>query len=800
MDTQGPSLVSPTPTSALIQRLVLQSLCNESKLFSDSCRSILHSTVTDSSDIKKYDRANLTRRAYEIDGRKYLTLNVQSEPNPPSEERPFKFGSPHLCYKRPQWFSERYPFMAYCLADPKWEGPILRRLNSPRYLFPVSSFKYGYRLHPFQQRLWLQLEVLLTNVYQYHLRRTAMVFAHTFAIQKFSPPSHWGYLANYPNEREAQQAAYNSRNAFVPLMALCTYALSGETQFHPLEEKKWIKYHVEDLGINIEWANQLAESEIFSPSAPRIGMYVDNDKLPHNIFVRLMALNAPLFVRIRLSPAAAYNIHPILDVSKKEIQDTERRITLELTQEREDQADRNPRNHAITTGFPSTTKFQRIFPLETGSRQRYFETFDKFFERDDLTRERSIAIEDNRHRQSRLQRELNAASVDFPSSGARVFEWQEKKGHLIRCFISRNLVDTVWGDYARSQKRYNSIRNEWDLCKLLDPTAQPDESAYDEGFDNDDDDDDFPVFVPIDTPARTVDSVQSAPTLADAAQKDILDIYDTSEPSQEGAATLELWGLLHLLYLRYGFTNDDTAATQPAQLDFSKTTAILTEVNDQTVGNQHTINAICCFIQGFIDGKETVPHLHDIHSNNLRRFLSGCNKHFYFKNHKDFYTVTSADTPDYILYTPPFPSLLVQLLRDSEATNLAKAALSFASKSIPFDWSLASGGPFRPAFLLSTSEKAFGLGFRPPGFQATRVDYKAYRDQRKRLLSDVAIVREALKFGGIIWRLAVEAYCEEHGGTINFEEILEAPLEQISLSERDLGIIVGLYKVWSRKY
>ena len=142
--------------------------------------------------------------------------------------------------------------MAYCLADPKWEGPILRRLNSPRYLFPVSSFKYGYRLHPFQQRLWLQLEVLLTNVYQYHLRRTAMVFAHTFAIQKFSPPSHWGYLANYPNEREAQQAAYNSRNAFVPLMALCTYALSGETQFHPLEEKKWIKYHVEDLGINIE--------------------------------------------------------------------------------------------------------------------------------------------------------------------------------------------------------------------------------------------------------------------------------------------------------------------------------------------------------------------------------------------------------------------------------------------------------------------------------------------------------------------------------------------------------------------
>ena len=383
---------------------------------------------------------------------------------------------------------------------------------------------------------------------------------------------------------------------------------------------------------------------------------------------------------------------------------------------------------------------------------------------------------------------------------ARVFEWQEKKGFLIRCFIPRNLVDTVWYDYARSQKRYNSVLNEWDLCKELEPSARPElhpHGTYDE--DDDDDDDNFPRFVHIDEQPHTQGSDEQPPAPGEATQRNIVQVYGPRESFKENRiAALALRPILHVLYLRYGFNFDGTVPIPPSQLDINKAVAILTEGKNQTIGNQHTVNAICAFVHCFIENIEVLPALHDISSTNLNEFMAGCNKQFTFNKYESFFTITSSSSPEYILCTPPCPSLLVQLLRDSEATDLARAALSFASNGIPFDW-IPADNRTRPVFLLSTSSSPFGLGLRPPSFQASYVDYKGYKDQRKKLLSDVAIVREALKFGGIVWRLTVEAYREAHEGRIDFAEILQAPLEKVSLTERDVGIIVGLYRVWSRK-
>ena len=223
---------------------------------------------------------------------KYLTLNVRSEPKPPSEDRPFRFNSPHHCYTTPQWFSMQYPFMAFCLSDPKWEGELLWALKGSFNSLPVFHYRgKGWALKPEFRDIYLQLETALTGIYQYHLRRTALTFPHTLDIQKFSPPGHWGYLNHYKTEHEARRATYNSRNAFVPLMALCAYALAGEPRFHPLEEKKWVRYHVEDLRMDTQWANLLASSEIFSPTCARVGMYVDNDILPTNLLAPLLAFN-----------------------------------------------------------------------------------------------------------------------------------------------------------------------------------------------------------------------------------------------------------------------------------------------------------------------------------------------------------------------------------------------------------------------------------------------------------------------------------------------------------------------------
>ena len=129
---------------------------------------------------------------------------------------------------------------------------------------------------------------------------------------------------------------------------------------------------------------------------------------------------------------------------------------------------------------------------------------------------------------------------------------------------------------------------------------------------------------------------------------------------------------------------------------------------------------------------------------------------------------------------------------------MSTVALSFVARGIPFDW-FPTNRPGRPAFLLSTSAISFGLGFRAPDFQPTYIDYKGYKDERKKLLSDGTILREALKLGGIIWRLVVGTYREEHGEIIDFEEIFVGQLEHACLNEQDLGIIVGLYNIWSRR-
>ena len=216
-----------------------------------------------------------------------------------------------------------------------------------------------------------------------------------------------------------------------------------------------------------------------------------------------------------------------------------------------------------------------------------------------------------------------------PAKEARVHEWKEIQGHLIRYFIAGALVDTVWEGCARSQRLYNSVRNEWDLCKDLDPTAQPQITAYGA---YDDDNDGVPSFTGI-------YDANNEPQLQIDTQDDIAQIYGPSESIQEKSlAALEAWSLLHALYLRYGFINDGTVGFPPIELTFEKAVSILAEGRNKHVANQQINNAICNFIRGFIDDKQEVLVLiHDIHSRNLCDFRDGCNKTFTFTDKKDYF-------------------------------------------------------------------------------------------------------------------------------------------------------------------
>lgn len=78
-------------------------------------------------------------------------------------------------------------------------------------------------------------------------------------------------------------------------------------------------------------------------------------------------------------------------------------------------------------------------------------------------------------------------------------------------------------------------------------------------------------------------------------------------------------------------------------------------------------------------------------------------------------------------------------------------------------------------------------------------DFKAYLDRRDQLLLDPSVVRAALLHGGIIWRLAVDSLFFINRGGIDWDAILFHESEAVTLSQQDLGVIVGMYTVWTGK-
>jgi hypothetical protein len=62
-------------------------------------------------------------------------------------------------------------------------------------------------------------------------------------------------------------------------------------------------------------------------------------------------------------------------------------------------------------------------------------------------------------------------------SGARVFYWEDVNGFRVRRAAGRRNYDSIWEGYGDKQRRYDSFRNEWDLCEDFDPTDGPEEDS-----------------------------------------------------------------------------------------------------------------------------------------------------------------------------------------------------------------------------------------------------------------------------------------------------------------------------------
>ncbi|KAI0695833.1 hypothetical protein BC835DRAFT_1414656 [Cytidiella melzeri] len=101
-------------------------------------------------------------------------------------------------------------------------------------------------------------------------------------------------------------------------------------------------------------------------------------------------------------------------------------------------------------------------------------TPQQFFARIDASKAAKLAKMSPAEKARVQAKERLHAALELPnkSHGCRVFKWSEdSSGAWIRTFVGRKNWRNAWANSAVSQRRYDPVRNEFDICEVLDLNA-----------------------------------------------------------------------------------------------------------------------------------------------------------------------------------------------------------------------------------------------------------------------------------------------------------------------------------------
>lgn len=699
----------------------------------------------------------------------YISFNTLESPDPPVRTAE-NFSIPERCYDRARWFDDRYPFMAFALSNPRWIGSIFRRLSGARHTFPVIENHEGWNLHPLIQLKWERLESALKLVYESAFS-IAPADVHPLDIQSYRSPITWGYTRYHKSEALARARILNSRNAFVPLMALCTYAIVV-SHHRTRHVSLWNSILIQRESVDAEWVDQLRLSELCRDDVPRAGVYIDLETFTStNLLSCFIEFGVPVWLKIPHS----FNHVP------NEAFLTQSSLRLVLSEYDKKQAEKYHLSETthIVSPLPS---------MGQGGRQRPFEKYDIFFRRYEEARARSIMEESVTERIKRIDRERNASAYICPGKGVAVFEWVDVDGCLTRTRLVRSQIRDVWEKYATTQKQYNSFLNEWDLCRALDPNAEADDGDEVSILDD--------IVIPgsDENLADPSHSFTASQNLSDLVRAELEDTYGAVV--SDGSTYQPTFDALEdVLYYKYGFHPDGSSYTAPSSvLHAIRAAKILTE-DELHLRSESDETAILHFVSTLVSDVAHVPSsLYDLHEANANYLKSNKDDSISFVqySHGDFGIVIQGQQ----IIVVPSASVVVEALRlylpNYTASDLA---IRFLLRGTRFKL-VSEPPPNHDKPLAMSLDPRTGLGLRPHNYHPTRFDYLGYIKHRNLLLSDLAVARAALFRGGIIWRITVDAI-DEVRGPVDFRQLLEMDLDEVEITQRSLGVIVGLYQVWS---
>jgi hypothetical protein len=118
------------------------------------------------------------------------------------------------------WAISQYPQLAFVLSPPRWDHPLLQRLNHTWHALPIKRVVGGWKLAHSVAEQWENLERTLAFVGLETISAAKVLLPLEF--RSFPTPKTYEYLRAHCSEGIARSCAMRSCDAFVPLMVLCS--------------------------------------------------------------------------------------------------------------------------------------------------------------------------------------------------------------------------------------------------------------------------------------------------------------------------------------------------------------------------------------------------------------------------------------------------------------------------------------------------------------------------------------------------------------------------------------------------
>jgi hypothetical protein len=395
---------------------------------------------------------------------------------------------------------------------------------------------------------------------------------------------------------------------------------------------------------------------------------------------------------------------------------------------------------------PRPAPVKKFPPVEAHSGQHRDEDWRSFFTRRQEEDERRAQRETPQQKQSRLAKTQHAHKAGVPGrKGARVYVWEDIDGFLVRKAAGRNHYSLIWGDYSAKQRRYDSFRNEWDLCVNFDPTEQ----SGDDSYDMDDEDYEYPPLL-----EENLDN--QLPEGGYSSVADLHRVHNTQNHEVPPAETIPLNDCLEdLAYYRFGFVNPiGTVAGPSKKPDWRTLCKWLGNAMDETCPRPSAsiTDSLCTFF-GYLTSANSlrdIPQgIYDLRSGEI--IFGGVRIRHENLSGRSYYVLSSDLYAFRVLLTSAASAL--EVVRRQWGPDYVSIATGLLKRGIAFNICFQEA-PHFPA--LAKFVPGFtGLGYRPKHYTPDIIDYVAYESSRDRFLQS-ARGRAALSRGGIIARLASE--------------------------------------------